>query len=179
MPYDDSDVKKMIKYQTERKVGFSRHKKISPEVKELIHAILEARVDKRYTVDEIKQSVWMLTAASPPTDTSKTPPGVSDPAATNTHSRQTVVNVVDTPLRGSNLFREPKVTVATPSKTIDAAHCHHKHSEVTGAVTVVTPPSNGGTNTPPTGHHDDSTAKRIVIDRFPVSSRDKFRAHGR
>jgi len=44
MPYDDSDVKKMIKYQTERKVGFSKSKRISDEVKELIHAILEAQV---------------------------------------------------------------------------------------------------------------------------------------
>jgi len=44
MPYDDSDVKKMIKYQTERKVGFSRSKRISDDVKELIHCILEANV---------------------------------------------------------------------------------------------------------------------------------------
>ena len=42
MPYDDSDVKRMIKYQTERKVGFSRSKRISDEVKDLIHCILEA-----------------------------------------------------------------------------------------------------------------------------------------
>ena len=44
MPYDDSDVKKMIKYQTERKVGFSRSKRVSIEVKDLIHCILEAQV---------------------------------------------------------------------------------------------------------------------------------------
>jgi len=44
MPYDDSDVKKMIKYQTERKVGFSKSKRISDEVKDLIHCILEAQV---------------------------------------------------------------------------------------------------------------------------------------
>jgi len=32
MPYDDTDVKKMIRHQMERKVGFSRHKRISVQV---------------------------------------------------------------------------------------------------------------------------------------------------
>ena len=63
MPYDDSDVKKMIKYQTERKVGFARSKKISDEVKDLIHCILEAQVERRYTVSQITQHPWMLQSA--------------------------------------------------------------------------------------------------------------------
>ena len=61
MPFDDTDVKKMIKYQTERKVGFSRHKKISAEVKELIHGILEARTDERFSISNVRQSTWMTT----------------------------------------------------------------------------------------------------------------------
>jgi len=64
MPYDDSDVKKMIKYQTERKVGFSRSKRISDEVKNLIHCILEAQVERRYTVQQITQHSWMQGASA-------------------------------------------------------------------------------------------------------------------
>lgn len=59
MPYDDSDVKKMIKYQTERKVGFSKSKKLSDEVKELIYGILEAKVEQRYKMRDIKDSAWL------------------------------------------------------------------------------------------------------------------------
>jgi len=62
MPYDDSDVKKMIRYQTERKVAFSRSKRISDDVKNLIHCILEAHVERRYTVTQIMQHPWMLSA---------------------------------------------------------------------------------------------------------------------
>lgn len=65
MPYDDSDVKKMIKYQTERKVGFSRSKRICDEVKDLIHCILEAQVDRRYTVQQIMQHPWIQQSAAP------------------------------------------------------------------------------------------------------------------
>jgi len=66
MPYDDSDVKKMIKYQTERKVGFSRSKRINDEVKDLIHCILEAQVERRYTVDQITHHPWMQSGMFPP-----------------------------------------------------------------------------------------------------------------
>lgn len=62
MPYDDSDVKKMIKYQTERQVGFPKSKKISDEVKELIHGILEAKVDHRFKMRDIKDSAWLQAA---------------------------------------------------------------------------------------------------------------------
>jgi len=63
MPYDDSDVKKMIKYQTERKVVFSRSKRVADDVKDLIHCILEANVDRRYTVQQIAQHSWILQSA--------------------------------------------------------------------------------------------------------------------
>jgi len=72
MPYDDTDVKKMIKYQTERKVGFSRHRKISAEAKELIHGILEAKTDRRFSISDVRQSTWMTTHAEPLTTTSTT-----------------------------------------------------------------------------------------------------------
>ena len=59
MPYDDSNIKKMIKYQTERKVGFSRSKRLSHEVRELIHAMLEADAKARYTVSQVQDSTWL------------------------------------------------------------------------------------------------------------------------
>ena len=60
MPFDDTDVKKMIRHQTERKVAFSaRHWRLSADVKQLIHAILEPRVDRRFSVDDVRQSAWM------------------------------------------------------------------------------------------------------------------------
>jgi len=59
MPYDDSDVKKMIRYQLERKVGFSKSKKISDDAKHLIHGILEANIELRFKISDIKQSAWL------------------------------------------------------------------------------------------------------------------------
>ena len=60
MPFDDTDVKKMIRHQTERKVAFSsRHWRLSTDVKQLIHGILEPRVDRRFSVDDVRQSAWM------------------------------------------------------------------------------------------------------------------------
>ena len=41
MPYDDSNVKKMIRDQLEKKVAFSKSKPVSKEVKDLIGHILE------------------------------------------------------------------------------------------------------------------------------------------
>jgi len=60
MPFDDTDVKKMIRHQTERKVAFSsRHWRLSADVKQLVHGILEPRVDRRFSVDDVRQSAWM------------------------------------------------------------------------------------------------------------------------
>jgi hypothetical protein len=66
MPYDDSDVKKMIKHQIERKVGFSRRVRLSEDVMNLIHSILEARVDHRFTTDRISEHPWMTSPSPPP-----------------------------------------------------------------------------------------------------------------
>lgn len=59
MPYDDSNIKKMIKHQTERKVGFSRSKKVPELCKNLIHRLLEANVKKRATIPEILSHPWL------------------------------------------------------------------------------------------------------------------------
>jgi len=97
MPYDDSDVKKMIKYQTERKVGFSRSKNICSEVKDLIHSILEAHVDRRYTVQQITQHPWLVHAAI-----------VAPPAAART-TAQTPAPTVAAPNGGA----AARVTIVT------------------------------------------------------------------
>ena len=55
MPYDDSNIKKMIKYQSERKVGFSRSKVISEECKDLIHSMLESVVHRRAKITEVSE----------------------------------------------------------------------------------------------------------------------------
>ncbi|XP_074656263.1 testis-specific serine/threonine-protein kinase 1-like [Tubulanus polymorphus] len=62
MPYDDSNIKKMIRMQTERKVGFAKSKKISHNCKKLIHAMLEASVNKRAKVADLRKSDWIMAA---------------------------------------------------------------------------------------------------------------------
>ncbi|XP_006819248.2 testis-specific serine/threonine-protein kinase 2-like [Saccoglossus kowalevskii] len=58
MPYDDSDVKAMIKVQLNSKVSFPEKKKLTPEVKALVHWMLEPRLDKRASLDDILASDW-------------------------------------------------------------------------------------------------------------------------
>jgi len=86
MPFDDTDVKKMIRHQTERKVGFSRHKKISPEVKDLIHGILEAKTELRFSICNVRQSAWM-----------KTQTDSNDTSATNTPATARLVTCKSKP----------------------------------------------------------------------------------
>ena len=59
MPYDDSNIKKMIKYQTERKVGFSRSKRISDSCKQLVHFMLEADISLRYKITQVQAHSWL------------------------------------------------------------------------------------------------------------------------
>ena len=77
MPYDDSNIKKMIKDQLERRVGFSRSKVVSPEAKDLIRHILEVNVNRRFTLPQILAHPW-ITAA--PLDTDKPGPSGNDNA---------------------------------------------------------------------------------------------------
>ncbi len=55
----------MIRYQTERKVGFSRSRSISDQVKELIHGLLEADVQKRLTMSQALESAWLYGVVNP------------------------------------------------------------------------------------------------------------------
>ncbi|XP_061165702.1 testis-specific serine/threonine-protein kinase 1-like [Saccostrea echinata] len=59
MPFDDSNIKKMVREQLERKVGFSKSKKLTAECKDLIHRILEVNVKRRATIATVMDHPWM------------------------------------------------------------------------------------------------------------------------
>ena len=48
MPYDDSNIRKMIRDQTERRVGFRHSQHVTEAARNLVHSILEADVSRRY-----------------------------------------------------------------------------------------------------------------------------------
>ncbi|KAK3093684.1 hypothetical protein FSP39_018880 [Pinctada imbricata] len=59
MPYDDSNIKKMVREQLERKVSFSKSKKVSPECKDLIYRILEVNSKRRLTIPQMMYHPWL------------------------------------------------------------------------------------------------------------------------
>ena len=80
MPYDDSNVKRMIKYQTERRVGFPTRRTISNDVKVLIHGMLEADVNRRLTMSQTLESPWLNGVVNPLTTTDpQMPPATPQP----------------------------------------------------------------------------------------------------
>ncbi|XP_060062894.1 testis-specific serine/threonine-protein kinase 1-like [Ylistrum balloti] len=62
MPYDDSNIKKMVSQQLEKRIGFSKGKKLSVNVKDLIYKLLEVNVKKRPNVFAIKDHPFILSA---------------------------------------------------------------------------------------------------------------------
>ncbi|XP_014669643.1 PREDICTED: testis-specific serine/threonine-protein kinase 1-like [Priapulus caudatus] len=64
MPFDDSNMRRMIKEQLSKKLSYSRSKRICHDVKDLIGAILEPDVRIRLKVDGIKNSVWLRDKSS-------------------------------------------------------------------------------------------------------------------
>ena len=61
MPYDDSNIKRMVKDQIDRKVQFSKSKKISDECKSLVYKILEVNIKKRFTIGQMYEHIWLNT----------------------------------------------------------------------------------------------------------------------
>ncbi|XP_019639168.1 PREDICTED: testis-specific serine/threonine-protein kinase 2-like [Branchiostoma belcheri] len=55
MPFDDSNIKKMIKVQLEKKYGFPRSKRVNQDCKELINEILTPSVTNRPTIEQVLQ----------------------------------------------------------------------------------------------------------------------------
>lgn len=61
MPYDDSNIRQMLKDQLGRRVRFPPQvlSKISSECKDLIHRLIEPDVSKRYLVNQILEHNWI------------------------------------------------------------------------------------------------------------------------
>lgn len=59
MPYDDSNIKRMVKDQLEKKIAFSKNKKVSTGCKELIQKIMEVNVKKRASLQAMLEHGWM------------------------------------------------------------------------------------------------------------------------
>lgn len=59
MPYDDSNIKRMVKDQTEKRLGFSRNKTIGQDCKGIITCLLTPNPQNRATVVDIFAHPWM------------------------------------------------------------------------------------------------------------------------
>lgn len=59
MPYDESNIKKMLKLQKEHRVHFPRSKVLSVECKDLIYHMLQPDVTRRLCIDEVLMHVWL------------------------------------------------------------------------------------------------------------------------
>ncbi|XP_045675739.1 testis-specific serine/threonine-protein kinase 1-like [Phyllostomus hastatus] len=59
MPYDDSNIKKMLRIQKEHRIDFPRSKRLTGECKDLIHRILQPDVNRRLRIDEILSHGWV------------------------------------------------------------------------------------------------------------------------
>lgn len=59
MPFDDSNIRKLVRCQLEKKIHFSRYKPLSIECKQLILLLLEPDVKLRATIIQIINSDWI------------------------------------------------------------------------------------------------------------------------
>lgn len=60
MPYDDTNVRRMVEIQMQHIIDFPKHPSVSSEAKELIRSILHPVVEQRIAIIEILQTSWML-----------------------------------------------------------------------------------------------------------------------
>jgi serine/threonine protein kinase len=66
MPFDDSNLKKMVRDQLERKIRFSKPKKLTDECKDLIYHILEVDVKRRATISSVLDHPWLAVKEAEP-----------------------------------------------------------------------------------------------------------------
>ncbi|XP_063000405.1 testis-specific serine/threonine-protein kinase 1-like [Elgaria multicarinata webbii] len=59
MPYDDSNIRKMLKMQKEHRVHFPKSKNLTMECKDLIYRMLQPDVARRLRIEEVLSHVWM------------------------------------------------------------------------------------------------------------------------
>ena len=60
MPYDDSNVKRMVKDQTEKQLGFSRSRQLTADCKDLILRMLNPDPTRRAGLYTIQHHAWVL-----------------------------------------------------------------------------------------------------------------------
>ncbi len=175
MPYDDTNIKKMIKYQTERKVSFSRHKQLSQEVKDVIHMMLEAVIAHRATIPKIFESPWMKkyvqkmiekqrnAAAAERTATGVASTATEGARHTNKEGRAhpTTTGAGHTAATGAGH------TAATGAGHTAAIGAGHTHTTTTGAAHT---PTSGARHPTTTGAEPD-TAKTMPLPPIPPFNR--------
>ena len=61
MPFDDKDVKKMLKVQLEGRIKFPSkiQERLDPLLKDLICHMLEVDVTKRFNIDKVLKHMWL------------------------------------------------------------------------------------------------------------------------
>ena len=59
MPFDDTNIRKLVRYQLEKRIHFSRYKPLSNECKSLILSLLEPDLKIRMTISQLKNHDWI------------------------------------------------------------------------------------------------------------------------
>ncbi|KAJ6656550.1 hypothetical protein lerEdw1_003676 [Lerista edwardsae] len=59
MPYDDSNIRKMLRLQKEHRVHFPKSKNLTIECKDLIYRMLQPDVSRRLRIEEVLNHLWM------------------------------------------------------------------------------------------------------------------------
>ncbi|XP_044296704.1 testis-specific serine/threonine-protein kinase 1-like [Varanus komodoensis] len=59
MPYDDSNIRKMLRLQKEHRVHFPKSKNLTLECKDLIYRMLQPDVARRLRIEEVLSHIWM------------------------------------------------------------------------------------------------------------------------
>ncbi|GAB5579292.1 testis-specific serine/threonine-protein kinase 1 [Prionailurus iriomotensis] len=59
MPYDDSNIKKMLRIQKEHRINFPRSKNLTGECKDLIYHLLQPDINRRLHIEEILSHCWV------------------------------------------------------------------------------------------------------------------------
>nr|XP_033811887.1 testis-specific serine/threonine-protein kinase 2 [Geotrypetes seraphini] len=89
MPYDDSNIKRMLRIQKEHRIDFPRNKKLSVECKELIYRMLQPDVARRYTIEDVLSHPWVqVTSKHKFTTISSSSPHYSEKTNTNTEGSE-------------------------------------------------------------------------------------------
>ncbi|XP_029787423.1 testis-specific serine/threonine-protein kinase 1-like, partial [Suricata suricatta] len=66
MPYDDSNIKRMLRLQKEHRVHFPRSRHLSGECKDLLYRMMQLDVRRRLNIDEVLSHSWLQPKAQDP-----------------------------------------------------------------------------------------------------------------